>query len=144
MNLSVTVKLMNNIGKWMGKLIAIALVMLLVACSLSNSNPDRALVKKAIALQLHLAREQLNSSQPMEETFKGEIKKLEIDRSDRLLDRRLPTFHVQGTYQLSAQLSVGTRKQKNSPFEIYLQQQIERKTWRLLRSEAGEWLSYQL
>ena len=123
---------------------AIALVMLLVGCSLGNSSPDRALVKKAIALQLNLAQEQLNSALKIEQPFELEIKKVTINKRDRLLDRRLPTFHLQGTYQLSAKLSGGTRRQQNSPFEIYLQQQIEGETWRLLRSEAGEWFSYQL
>jgi len=59
---------------------------------------------------------------------------------------KLPTYHLQGTYNLQLDLPSQQVQQQN-PFDIYLQRQAEGKTWRLLRREEGEeekWLSYSL
>jgi len=122
------------------------LIGLLVACSGTGGSPSQALVKKAIALQLHLTQEQLKSPLHLERSPQLEVKGIQVTNSDRLRDQKLPTFHIQGTYNLNIQLSEQTLKQRQNPFEVYVQQQIEGETWRLLRptEEGTGWLSYQI
>ncbi|MDJ1175805.1 hypothetical protein [Roseofilum capinflatum] len=122
------------------------LIGLLVACSGTGSSPSQALVKKAIALQLNLTQEQLKSPLHLERSPQLDVKGIQITNSDRLRDQKLPTFHIQGTYNLNIQLSEQTIKQRQNPFEVYVQQQIEGETWRLLRptAEGTGWLSYQI
>ncbi|MBP0038000.1 MAG: hypothetical protein J7519_09875 [Roseofilum sp. SID1] len=139
---------MDRIWKWIGKLMVIVLIGLLVACSNTGGSPRQALVKKAIALQLHLTQVQLNTPLHIERSPQLDVKGIQISSSDRLPDQKLPTFHIQGTYNLDIQLSGQTLKQRQNPFEIYVQEQIEGETWRLLRpqttAEGTEWLSYQI
>ena len=139
---------MDRVRKWIGRLIVMVLIWLLVACSGTRSSPNQALVKKAIALQLRLTQEQLNTPLHIARSPQLDVKSIQITDSDRLRDQKLPTFHLQGTYNLNIQLSEQTIKQRKNPFEIYVQQQIEGETWRLLRpqttAEGTEWLSYQI
>jgi len=124
------------------------LIGLLVSCSATGSSPNQALVKKAIALQLRLTQEELNSPLHLERSPQLDVKGIEITNSDRLREEKLPTFYIQGTYNLDIQLSEQTIKQRHNPFEVYVQQQIEGETWRLLRSQTTdkgtEWFSYQI
>lgn len=124
------------------------LIGLLVACSATGGSPNEALVKQAIALQLHLTQQQLKSPLHIERSPQLDVKGIQIINSDRLRDQKLPTFHIQGTYNLDIQLSGQSIKQRQNPFEIYVQEQIEGETWRLLRPQATadgtEWLSYQI
>lgn len=139
---------MDKVGKWIAKLIAMVLIGLLVACSATGGSPSQALVKQAIALQLHLTQEQLKSPLHLERSPQLDVKGIQITNSDRLPNQKLPTFHIQGTYNLDIQLSGKTIKQRQNPFEVYVQEQIEGETWRLLRpqttAEGTEWLSYQI
>lgn len=137
---------MDRVWKWIGRLMVVVFMGLLVACSATGGSPNQALVNKAIALQLHLTQEELKSPLHLERSPQIEVKGIQITNSDRLPDQKLPTFHIQGTYNLEIELSEQTLKQRQNPFEIYLQQQIEGETWRLLRptSQGTEWFSYQI
>ena len=132
----------------MVRLMVVVFMGLLVACSATGGSPNQALVNQAIALQLHLTQAELNSPLHLERSPQIEVKGIQITNSDRLPDQKLPTFHIQGTYNLEIKLSEQTIKQRQNPFEIYLQQQIEGETWRLLRpqttAQGTEWFSYQI
>jgi hypothetical protein len=112
-------------------IISLILVGLLSACTTSVLAPTRELVQKAIAFELQQTQQQL--SKQLDLDFQGfEIKRLSITEQQPLSIQNLPTFHVQGNYDLSFKLPKREIKQPSKPFEVYLQLQKEGKTWRLL------------
>jgi hypothetical protein len=94
----------------------VMLLMLLTACNGSVSPLSSQLVERAIALQL---------SPP-----KFDITHLEITQTEPLVIESLPSYHVQGTYELNLKLSQ-RRTQQDNRFDLYIQPQKEGKTWRL-------------
>lgn len=109
--------------------------------------PDGDLIKKAIALQLSQTErrlsEQLDASSPT-----VEINRIFVEKLDPLFIAKLPSYHLQGTYNLRLKLPRQEASQNNNHFDIYLQRQSEGKTWRLLRRETSSseresrWTSY--
>jgi hypothetical protein len=91
---------MDRAWKWMVRLMVVVFMGLLVACSATGGSPNQALVNQAIALQLHLTQAELNSPLHLERSPQIEVKGIQITNSDRLPDQKLPTFHIQGTYNL--------------------------------------------
>ncbi|MBD2384129.1 hypothetical protein [Cylindrospermum sp. FACHB-282] len=124
------------------------LLVLLTNCGSVSLVPSSELVQKAIALQLEQTQQQL--SQKLDIEFRGfDIKRLSITQEKPLTIQNLLSYKVQGTYDLVLKLP----KQRNltqpqKAFEVYLQLQRERKTWRLLYPEQGSqntqaiWRSY--
>lgn len=125
---------------------------LLMACNLVLV-VDSTLVKKALELQLNLSQQQVyqqftsRDSRPdleLERVKIGEVKSLNLDQ--------LPTFVVRGTYDLRLKYPQQEILRKNYPYLVYIQEQKEGKTWRLLRPEnpmengvegkETRWLSY--
>lgn len=111
------------------------LLWLLTACGTPRLEPSNQLVHKAITLQLSLAQKQLTqqlypSELPQPAKFK--ITRLVVKDQEPLKIQNLPTYHVQGTYDLTIKLSTQRVTQQQNPFDIYLQRQSEGKTWRLL------------
>lgn len=115
------------------------LLWLLAGCGTSGLEPSSQLVQKAIALQINLTQKQLV---PRLYTFvnpkppKFEITRLEIKEQEQLEIQNLSTYHLRGTYNLSLQMPTGRVNQQQNPFEVYVQRQIEAKTWRLLLPQA--------
>jgi len=127
------------------------LLILLTACSSpappTELAPDPEIIQKAIALQLNLTQtlltQQLKASTP-----DLEITQINVNKLEPVYIAQLPAFHLQGNYNLTIKLPHQQVNQKNNPFEIYIQRQIEGKTWRLLRRETKntdpepKWYSY--
>ena len=124
--------------------------LLLTACTVGKPplefSPDGEIVQKAIALQLANAEsqisQQLNTTKP---TFT--ISQVRVDKIDPVFIESLPSYHLQGTYNLQLNLSRQEVLQKGNAFDLYLQRQVEGKTWRLLRrwvngNDKPQWRSY--
>lgn len=132
-------------------LLALLLIFLLNACSTVTPPlefaPDGEIIQKAIALGLeqteqHLSQ-RLNASRP---TF--EIGQINVQKIEPVVVGNLPTYHLQGNYNLTLTLPRQTVTQQKNRFDLYLQRQIEGKTWRLLKREPQKnstetrWSSY--
>ncbi|MFH7029241.1 MAG: hypothetical protein ACHBN1_28560 [Heteroscytonema crispum UTEX LB 1556] len=122
------------------------LLVLLTGCG-GIGLPTNQLVQKAIAFQLEKTQQQL--SQQLDLDFRGfEIKRLSIKQQESLTIQNLPTYRLQGTYDLIFKLPKRQLTQPKKPFEVYLQVQKEGKTWRLLLPEKDSkdnksvWRSY--
>lgn len=137
---SITTRIWRVIG-------SLALGGLLVACSINGPRPNKQLVEKAIALQLSLTQQQLTQQLHLEPPTSDQIERLRITKREPLVVQNLLTFHLQGFYDYTMKMSSeGQVTQRQNPFDLYLQRQIEAKSWRLLRRQAdnGEsvWYSY--
>ncbi len=133
----------------------VALLFTLTACgggspSVSLS-PNSDTIKKAIILQVKHSQtalsQQLNATNP-----NLRISHIKVRQLDSQYLAKLPTYHLQGRYDLDLELPTQTVKQSGNSFDIYLQRQREGKTWRWLqpeRTDAEEtdgtvqhWLTY--
>lgn len=136
------------------RLIAVVLILLLGACS--SPTPPRELapggdtIRRAIALSLSKTQstlaEQLRTQAP-----EVKISSIKIEQLEPVYIAHLAAYHLQGTYNLKLNLSDQTVRQKKNPFDIYLQRQVEGKTWRLLQKDRNNedeehprWFSYSL
>jgi hydroxypyruvate isomerase len=128
----------------------VAFIFLLSACSSVKPPiefaPNGEIIQKAIALQLSQTQQrlgqQLNASRPEFKVTQISVKKIEP-----IAVGNLAAYHLQGTYNLTLILPRQQVKQKNNNFDLYLQRQIEGKTWRLLKRNANspqqnQWSSY--
>lgn len=126
------------------------LIIFLTACTAATPPlefaPDSELIQKAIALQLNQTEgrlsKQLNTISP-----EFEINQIRVKTIEPVFIEALPSYHLQGTYNLKLKLPRQEVKQKSNHFEIYLQRQIEGKTWRLLWQQVNytgesQWSSY--
>lgn len=141
---------------WLRLFLVLLLSLLLTACGNNTPPkglaPGRDIVKHAIARQLTLTEDRLTSQLDNPTTTDFEIKKLNIKTLTPLYIADLPTYQINGTYSLNLNLPRQEITQENNPFEVYLQRQVEGKTWRLLipknREEVEEekqvntWKSY--
>lgn len=123
------------------------LLLSLTACGGNSLLPTSELVQKAIALQLEQTQEQL--SQKLDLDFRGfDIKRLSITQEQPLTIQNLLSYKIQGTYELVLKLPKRSLTEPQKSFEVYLQLQRERKTWRLLLPSKGSqdtpaiWRSY--
>jgi hypothetical protein len=136
--------------RWDKSFIAAILLILLTACSTPTPPlefaPDGDIIQKAIALQLSQTQQrlsqQLNASRP-----KLEINQINVKKIEPIVVANLAAYHLSGTYYLTLRLPRQKVKQSNNYFDIYLQRQIEGKTWRLLKREVDssqktQWSSY--
>lgn len=130
-------------------LIIFVFLLLLTACGSPKPPltfaPDGDIVKRAIAVQLEQTQESL-SDKLTTSLPELQISKVKINQLEPLYLGKLPTYHLQGDYHLTLKLSEEKVEQQDNQFDIYLQRQIEGKTWRLLKeeSESEEWRSYSL
>lgn len=129
------------------------LLVLLTACGPVGLEPSIQMVQKAIAFQIGLTQKQLTqqlyaSESPQPARF--EITRLTIQEQEKLVMQNLPTYHIRGVYNVSIKFPRGWVNQQQSPFEVYLQRQVEGKTWRIIipQSDGKEinpiWRSYLL
>lgn len=115
------------------RLIVVVLCVMLTACS--GRVPQRNLVERAIALQFGQTQTELASqlryTQTPQPSFS--ISDIRIESRQPLTIETLKAFRVTGTYTLTLTYPNHTVVQRRNPFEVYLQRQIEGKTWRLAR-----------
>lgn len=136
---------------WYQRFLTIILILMLAACTAVKPplelSPDGEIIQKAIALQLTqtetLLSEQLKATRPQLEISQIRVKLLEP-----IFVADLPTYHLQGSYNLKLNLPRQEVSQNKNRFDIYLQRQAEGKTWRLLRRQISsesnqlQWFSY--
>ena len=123
---------------WSKPILTSILILLLTACSVATPPtefaPPGEIVENAILLQLsrteQLLSQQLNVAEPQLEISQIQVKQIEPVYIDDLA-----AYHLHGIYNLKLTLSRQEITQKHNPFDIYLQRQIEGKTWRLLIKE---------
>lgn len=126
-------------------LLSVLLMLLLTACS--GGAPNQALVKKAIAIQVGQTQTDLgqllygkNSTPPP-----FTVSHIKVSDRESLIIYDLKAYKVEGTYDLTFNFPDRKVTQHQNPFEVYLQQQIEGKTWKLARlrpsteGEAPDW-----
>lgn len=108
--------------------------------------PNHGVVERAIAMQINPAQihlsQNLLQSQPQ-----LDITKVKIRQSEITIVENLPTYHLRGNYQVNLHLPRHEFRQ-NQLFDIYIQQQKQNKSWRLLipasidRNSKSSWHSY--
>ena len=122
---------------------------LLTACGSGELMPSKQIVQQAIALQFGQTQQQIvkqlySDSQPQ----KYKINRVAIAQQEPLEIQNLPSYRVRGTYDLEVQLPKRWVTQQQHPFDVYLQRQIEGKTWRLAipqlisKDTKPIWLTY--
>jgi hypothetical protein len=146
---SMVILLLLLLYKNMARLLifTVIIILLLIGCNGVSLLPTSELVQKAITIQLAQTQQQLN--QKLDLDFRGfEIQQLLIAQEKFIKIQKLPTYRIQGTYNLVFKLPKRRLTQQQKSFEVYLQLQHEGKTWRLLLPEKrGEdattiWRSY--
>jgi predicted membrane metal-binding protein len=123
------------------------LIFFITACNLVFVT-DKALVEKAIALQINLSQEQITQQFRQKSQPPLKINRVVITDVESLKLQNLPTFRVMGTYDFTLEYPQRQILHKQNPYQVYLQQQKEGKTWRLLRPQKKlgdnetQWFSY--
>jgi hypothetical protein len=126
------------------------LILSLTGCQINLFIPDQQLIGRAIARQMQL------TSSNLQENLLIQSKVNQAFIIDRLLIDHIETFdiiggrsyHITGAYHLQNDPPNPTKIRADHPFDLYIQRQIEGKTWRLLRpvfDQEGKqinWLSY--
>jgi hypothetical protein len=133
-----TKKKQTNIFLWLKVCCLTITLFLLSSCTqptpAKELAPEVEIIQKAIALQWQQTEQnlaqQLNTSSP-----KIEIKKIRVQKTKPLFINELPTYHLEGKYNLKLKFPHRQVKQVNNFFDIYLQRQEEENTWRLLKEE---------
>lgn len=110
---------------------------LLILCSslliwgCSGNFVSQSIVREGISLYLGYTQTALSKSLHLSPpTF--QVQGVSIEDQQVFLHDRLPTYHVRGHYTLRLKFPNQTLTQPNNPFDLYLQEQAESKSWRLL------------
>lgn len=124
------------------KILAITLVFLfttLTACG-AAVGPPRDLVERAIALQFSQTEEELiQVLYPGTTQFPPfSIDHIKITDQKPLKIDELRSYRIRGTYNLTLAFPERAVTQRDNPFEVYLQRQVEGKTWRLARRQLDQ------
>lgn len=133
--------------------VCLLLGLLLVACGPATPplslTPTQDIIQRAIALQIERSQQQL--SEQLAATDPGlKISHIKVQTIDPIYLGQLPTYHLQGRYDLELMLPNQDVTQEANEFDLYLQRQREGKTWRWLKPErSGEegkqrWVSYRV
>ncbi|AHF63883.1 hypothetical protein Syncc8109_1522 [Synechococcus sp. WH 8109] len=126
-------------------LCVLSIVVSLTACN--GSQPPRALLNEALALQIQLTQSAIASSldlSPMPIAPSVSRVRVEDQESFALGDEQGLRISGRFDWQLP-----GDRVQVDSPFELFLQRGSRRQSWRLARPKGGSdnrqaWLTYPL
>lgn len=115
--------------------------------------PNNRIIAKAIVFQI--APTEQNLAQQLEASAPNlKITNISVARIEPRYIGKLPTYHLQGKYNLKLKLSRRQVTQTNNSFDLYLQRQGEnheshdavnqtREIWRLLKPEKDStWSSY--
>ncbi|MBD1912390.1 MULTISPECIES: hypothetical protein [unclassified Leptolyngbya] len=117
--------------------LVVLLAVLLTSCG--GRLPDSSLVEKAIALQFSQTQielaQQLGVPAAAQPSFN--LDSVKIDSRQPLRINGLKGYRVEGSYTLKLTYPDRTLVQRRNPFEVYLQRQVEGKTWRLARLQLA-------
>ena len=119
-------------------------LILLTGCGLNIYPLNMQLIEKAIAVQILPTQKQI-SKQLNLDLKNLQINGVNIDKLSSLLINNLPTYHVEGNYNLTVNLPQRRFTQKTNHFDVYIQQQKEGKTWRLIKPQDSDktvWKTY--
>jgi hypothetical protein len=126
-------------------LLAAILILLLTACNAptppTEFAPDGEVIKKALILSISQAQERLGNSLGVAQPSL-EIAQINVTLLEPVYIANLSAYHLQGNYNLTLKLPHQRVQQSKNPFDIYLQRQIEGKSWRLLKPVGEELRSY--
>ncbi len=118
---------------------AIALVLCLTACGAIGHTPAKSLVEQAIAVQLQQVQQDLSQQLRLADRPSTiQINRVAIAAQQPLQINDLEAFHIVGTCDYTLKLADRAIAQRQVPFEVYLQRQIEGKTWRIAYPQPGE------
>lgn len=126
------------------------LTLLLTGCHINLFIPDQQLIGRAIARQMQLTSSNLQENLLMQGKVNQAfiIDRVQIENIENFDIIGGRSYHVRGAYHLQSDSPSQTKIRANHPFDLYIQRQIEGKTWRLLRpvfDQEGKqinWLSY--
>lgn len=132
--------------KFSRRWLQIGLMLLLTVLSACGGNappkglaPGREIIKHAIAQQLTLTEDRLTTQLDRPRVTDFSVQNLKVKTLNPLYIADLPTYEINGTYTLKLTLPRQEVTQEKNEFEVYLQRQVEGKTWRLLiRDEEKE------
>jgi hypothetical protein len=119
-------------------LLAVVLVGLLTACGNNIPGLSNRVVQQAIALQVGQTQQTLAQQLRLKKPPKVEVKQVAIANQESLQIQGLPAYHLQGTYDLTLKLPNRQVTQEKNPFEVYLQQQPDQKTWKLAQLSKSD------
>jgi len=116
------------------QLIYLGLLLLLLGCGMTARFPSNTVVERAIAMEIapfyrHLSQE-LSQPNP-----KMDITKIHFQKTAIVVLENLPAYHLQGSYNLTLSLPHRHLKE-NQFFDLYIQQQKQNKSWRLIVPET--------
>ncbi len=119
-------------------ILLIGVLSLLTACGTGVPGLSQQVVRQAIALQLTLAQTELNQQLGLGDPNPNDfaVKHVQITQVEPTAIANTDTYRVTGSYDLKIK-QAGASLTQHSPFEVYLQPQIENKTWRLARLQGG-------
>lgn len=124
------------------KILAMTLVLVLTTLTSCGAamGPPRELVERAIALQFNQTEEELiRVLYPEAAQFPSfTINHVRVTDQKSLKINDLRSYQLQGTYDLVLKFPDRDVTQRDSPFEVYLQRQVEGKTWRLARRQPNQ------
>jgi hypothetical protein len=93
--------------------------------------PNPTIIEKAIVFQIQ--QKQNNLSQQLQtKPPEISISKINVNKIEPKIKFNLPTYHLEGTYQLKLKVAHKKARQITNTFQIDLQRQKQGKTWRLI------------
>jgi len=119
-------------------ILAVVLIGLLTACGNSVPGLSNRVVQQAIALQVNQTQQTLATQLRLKKPPQVEVKQVAIANQESLKIQGLPAYHLQGTYDLTLKLPSRQVTQEKNPFEVYLQQQPDQKTWKLAQLSKSD------
>jgi hypothetical protein len=120
-------------------ILAIALALIITACSAVGKEPTVELIGQAIAVNLSQTQQELSQQLGLNSTPDAiQVKHIKVSQQTPLKIHNLPSYRIKGTCDFTIKQPKHSVSQQNIPFEVYLQHQPEAKTWRVadLKSDA--------
>jgi outer membrane biogenesis lipoprotein LolB len=113
-------------------ILAIALALVITACSAVGQEPTAEVIGRAIAVQLSQTQQELSQQLRLVSTPQAiQVSHLQVNQQTSLKIQDLPSYRVQGSCDYTIQQANHSVTQRNTPFEVYLQRQPDGKTWQL-------------
>ncbi|BAU66672.1 hypothetical protein STA3757_40770 [Stanieria sp. NIES-3757] len=152
----------QNLFGWLVKiLLLIAIAIAFSSCGYrippKELAPDHQIIKSAIVFEIAKTEQAL--AQQLDASIPDlKITDLRVDQVEPIYIAKLPTYHLQGKYNLKLKLPRRQATQTNNFFDLYLQRQVEERDssatsqetveqppdlWRLLKREQNStWSSF--
>lgn len=127
--------------RWFRVLIAIVLSSVLVACGARNAVPTNV-VKKAIALDVNRTQQEIAQHLKLSAQPKVQIDRVKVSDQDPITVEGIRSYRVKGVYDFTLKLPKNQTVQRDNAFNVVLQPQADKKTWRSAQQPDGEnWIT---